>query len=334
MRKRFLPMAVACLTLMGLTLSSSPFQGGAALAQTGCQTFPETGKTVCGTFLQYWKSHGGLAQQGYPISGEFQEKSDVDGKSYTVQYFERAVFELHPENKPPFDVLLSLLGTMQMAEKYPNGVPAPPTAINPQVGLYFPETQQYVSDVFLDYWKAHGGVAQQGYPISGRFSEKSDIDGKLYTVQYFERAVFELHSENGPDSIVLLSQLGTTRYQTKYPTGAPGTGATLKTGQWGGQHVRIDVTADGTLIEFDCAHATIAQPITLDSAGNFDVTGIFVQEHGGPVRADDEQGRPARFTGSTDGTNLNIAITYTDDNTKIGAFSLVYGAQARIVKCL
>ena len=33
--------------------------------------------------------------------------SDLDGKSYTVQYFERAVFELHPENQPPFNVLLS-----------------------------------------------------------------------------------------------------------------------------------------------------------------------------------------------------------------------------------
>ena len=39
-----------------------------------------------------------------------QEKSEIDGKTYTVQYFERAVFEYHPENSPPHDVLLSLLG--------------------------------------------------------------------------------------------------------------------------------------------------------------------------------------------------------------------------------
>ena len=59
----------------------------------GCRTFAATGKQVCGAFLAYWDSHGGLAQQGYPISDAFQEKSDLDGKIYTAQYFERAVFE-------------------------------------------------------------------------------------------------------------------------------------------------------------------------------------------------------------------------------------------------
>ena len=70
-----------------------------------------------GKFLDYWEQHGGLAQQGYPISDEFQEKSDLDGKTYTVQYFERAVFELHPENQAPYDVLLSQLGTSEYKAK-------------------------------------------------------------------------------------------------------------------------------------------------------------------------------------------------------------------------
>ena len=82
-------------------------------AQTGSRTFPETGKTVRGQFLEYWNAHGGLAQQGYPISEEMQERSDTDGKTYRVQYFERAVFESHPENAPPYDVLLSQLGTFR-----------------------------------------------------------------------------------------------------------------------------------------------------------------------------------------------------------------------------
>jgi len=84
----------------------------------GSQTFPETGKTVRGLFLEYWKTHGGLAQQGYPISEEFTEVSDLNGKLYTVQYFERAVFEQHPENAAPYDVLLSQLGTFQYKAKY------------------------------------------------------------------------------------------------------------------------------------------------------------------------------------------------------------------------
>ncbi len=91
--------------------------------QGNCRTFPQTGKVVCGRFLEYWDTHGGLAQQGYPISNTFPEVSELNGQSYTVQYFERAVFELHSENKPPFDVLLSQLGTFQGKRKYPNGFP-------------------------------------------------------------------------------------------------------------------------------------------------------------------------------------------------------------------
>lgn len=37
---------------------------------------------------------------------------------YTVQYFERAVFEYHPEKQVPFDVLLSQLGTFRYGQKY------------------------------------------------------------------------------------------------------------------------------------------------------------------------------------------------------------------------
>src|SRR5215210_5824647 len=81
--------------------------------QQVCQSFKETGKTVCGKFLVYWNAHGGLPQQGYPISGEMPEKSDTNGQTYTVQYFERAVFENHPENPAPSDVLLSLLGVFR-----------------------------------------------------------------------------------------------------------------------------------------------------------------------------------------------------------------------------
>lgn len=102
-----------------------PLQYLTSLAQSGCQTFPQTNKQVCGRFLQYWQQSGGLAQQGLPFTNEFQEKSDLNGQTYTVQYFERAVFEKHPENSAPYDVLLSQLGTFRLKAKYPNGDPSP-----------------------------------------------------------------------------------------------------------------------------------------------------------------------------------------------------------------
>ncbi len=182
------------------------------------RTFPETGKTVGGRLLQYWTVNGGLPQQGYPISEEMQEVSDTDGKTYTIQYFERAVFEYHPEKQPPFDVLLSLLGTFRYGQKYPGGAPNQKPNVTPG-SVLVPETSKRLGGAFLEYWRAHGGLPQQGYPISDEFIEVSDLDGKPYLVQYFERAVFELHLENPPPYDVLLSQLGVFRFKSKYPSG-------------------------------------------------------------------------------------------------------------------
>lgn len=201
-----------------------------AHAQTGSRTFPETGKTAKGAFLSYWERNGGLTQQGYPISEEMTEISDLDGKSYTVQYFERSVMELHPENQAPFDVLLSQLGTFQYRKKYPQGAPNQRPNNTPGSRL-FAETGKRVGGKFLDYWQKNGGLPQQGYPISEEFTEVSDLDGKTYTVQYFERAVFELHPENRAPYDVLLSQLGTFRYREKYQSAAgAGTTATPTAG--------------------------------------------------------------------------------------------------------
>jgi hypothetical protein len=127
MFRRLLPYVLVALVSVGLTTLFQPLAHLQVLAQGDCQTFPETGKTVCGKFLAYWRNNGGLAQQGFPISGAFVEVSDLNGKPYTVQYFERAVFELHPENQPPYDVLLSQLGTFQYKRKYPNAGATPTT---------------------------------------------------------------------------------------------------------------------------------------------------------------------------------------------------------------
>lgn len=209
------------LFLTLVTLAFLVFGGpSAGQAQGMSHYFPETNHTVSGLFWQYWQAHGGLAQQGYPLSEEMQEKSDLNGQTYTVQYFERAVFEKHPENQPPYDVLLSQLGTFRYGLKYPNGAPNQHLDNNDN-SRDFSETGKTIGGEFRHYWETHGGLAQQGYPISEEFTEVSDLNGKLYTVQYFERAVFEYHPENQPPYDVLLSQLGTFQYRAKYRSGGP-----------------------------------------------------------------------------------------------------------------
>ncbi len=76
--------------------------------------FPETSHTLQGKFLDYWESYGGLARFGYPISEELDEVNKQDGRTYTVQYFERARMELHPENDSPYDVLLGQIGKQML----------------------------------------------------------------------------------------------------------------------------------------------------------------------------------------------------------------------------
>lgn len=78
--------------------------------------FPETGHFVSAGFLAYWKSHGGVEIFGYPITEEFTEQNPEtpagDGSSRTVQYFQRARFEFHPELAGTAgEVQLGLLGS-------------------------------------------------------------------------------------------------------------------------------------------------------------------------------------------------------------------------------
>lgn len=80
--------------------------------------FPQTGHFLNYGFLSYWQDNGGAAIFGYPISEEFNDNG------LTVQYFQRARFEYHPNNPVGFKVQLGLLGTQMAAMQHvsTNGV--------------------------------------------------------------------------------------------------------------------------------------------------------------------------------------------------------------------
>ena len=215
---RVLTAFLAVMVLAGGLQYGAPAQ--AQGQPTGRRFFPETGKTVQGRFLQYWEQNGGLAQQGYPLSEEMAVRSEIDGRTYTMQYFERAVFEYHPENQWPHDVLLSLLGSLRYNAKYPGGAPGQSPNVDPG-SVVFNETGKRVGGSFLQYFRTHGGIRQQGLPISDEFTEVSDLDGKPYTVQYFERAVFEWHPTNQPPFNVLLVHLGRFAYEQRQAAANP-----------------------------------------------------------------------------------------------------------------
>jgi hypothetical protein len=98
----------------------APFRPLAGISSdASCNAYTETGHRLCNGFRTYWQQHGGLWMFGFPISEEFQEKNPDTGEIYTVQYFERARFEYHPEYKgTQYEVLLGRLGAQLYAQRY------------------------------------------------------------------------------------------------------------------------------------------------------------------------------------------------------------------------
>jgi Sporulation and spore germination len=72
---------------------------------------------------------------------------------------------------------------------------SPTSAAAHSASEYFPQTGQMVSDPFLTYWRANGGLRIFGYPISPARYELDPSTGKVLFVQWFERARFEQHPE-------------------------------------------------------------------------------------------------------------------------------------------
>ena len=108
----------------------------------------------------------------------------------------------------------------------------------------------------------------------------------------------------------------------------------LPVGLWGGEHISMEVTARRTTVEYDCAHATIDQRIALDRRGRFDVSGRQFQEHGGPVRQNEQStSYPVRFAGQVNGKTMKLSVRNTATKELIGTFTLIYGQEAKLRKC-
>ncbi len=212
-----LSLGVALVSLFTLVFSIS-----ITSASADSRYFATTGHTVTQPFLDYWDAHGGLAQQGYPITNNLQEVNTADCLPYRTQYFERSRFEFHPENKDPqYQVLLGLLGKEAFLARYPSGkVNAKSETVPGRGSQFFAATGHSVSGMFLDYWNTHGGLTQQGYPITDAYYETNAADGKPYITQYFERARFEYHPEQSdPQYQVLLGLVGKEVYALRHPNG-------------------------------------------------------------------------------------------------------------------
>ena len=200
---RYLSLIALALGLLAAIPASS------TQAQTAQRCFSETGYCIEGRIREFWEQNGGLPVFGFPTGAQQQES--IEGKPFQVQWFERNRLELHPENNRPYDVLLGRLGADRLAQQSRD--PFTFAKSEQQPGCrHFGETQHNVCGEILKAWHASGlefdgkkgkseaeNLALFGLPLS---------DGKQYTVQWFERARFELHPENQPPYNVLFGLLG------------------------------------------------------------------------------------------------------------------------------
>lgn len=112
----------------------------------------------------------------------------------------------------------------------------------------------------------------------------------------------------------------------------PRSGAPL-TGRWGGTHVALTLTDSGGSIEYDCAHGGLGAPVRPDDAGRFEIDGVHVREHGGPVRIGEvPDSLPARYAGRVSGDRMTLRVFIGRDT--LGPFELRRDAEPRLFKCL
>ncbi len=188
-----------------------------AQAQSSELCFNETGYCIRGRIREYWEAQGGLRVFGLPIGAQVDVV--IEGKTLTVQRFERNRLELHPYNAAPYDVQLGRLGADRLQQQGRDWFTFAKTSEGGDCKV-FAQTGHTVCGRFLTMWKRYGlsldgkkGVSESeslalfGLPLSGVITERLS-DGKEYQVQWFERARFELHPENTDPYDVLFGLLG------------------------------------------------------------------------------------------------------------------------------
>ena len=166
--------AMLCLAGMAILAGCEPGPP-AVVPPEGSVYFPQTGHSVRGPFRAYFQTHGGSNSFGYPITQEFLRHGLV------VQYFEKVRMEYHPENPARYRVQLGLLGETLGRREPPIPAFRAPPAFDPS-RRYYPQTGHTLTQPFLAYYDAQGGLDRFGYPLS----EPYRLHG--LPVQDFQRA--------------------------------------------------------------------------------------------------------------------------------------------------
>lgn len=107
----------------------------------------------------------------------------------------------------------------------------------------------------------------------------------------------------------------------------------LPEGNWGGDRIRMSVSADSSSIELDCANGAIPGKILVDKNGSFSVSGNFHRRRPGPTRPNEPPAEAAQYIGKVSGDKMSLRITLTSNGSVVGDYVLEKGRNGRIVRC-
>lgn len=114
---------------------------------------------------------------------------------------------------------------------------------------------------------------------------------------------------------------------------APPAGVAL-TGRWGGQHVGLELAANGGTADYDCAAGRIDGPVLPRADGTFQALGTHTPGTGGPERVGAvPPSYAARYEGSVRGDRMTLQVR-VENGVLVGPFTLRRGVEPILMRCL
>ena len=106
------------------------------------------------------------------------------------------------------------------------------------------------------------------------------------------------------------------------------------TGDWGGEHVGLNLTSTGGTLEYDCAAGTMIGPLIINRDGTFIAEGSHTPGWGGPaIEAQRLPSYRVRYSGSVRGNAMSLQGR-GENGIVLGPFTLRRGVEPIITRCL
>lgn len=304
-------------------------------AAPGCRFFAETGHNVCGEILTAWRASGleldgkggkteaeNLALFGLPLS-DLHTETMADGQQRQVQWFERARFELHPENAAPYNVQLGLLGNEirdgGSVAAQPTAQPADPCADvhDPVNGRIRPakcvaKGTQIEIDVYgfqpneqVGYWLNAPGDIMIGTEQTVSIGPSGSVTGLPFNTSSLPAGQYSMvfqSAKTGYQAIVYFKVMDAGA-AAPAPTAAPQTG--------------VPASQDAAVQPISGAQGTKFTAVGTGFKSGENI-GVYITEPGGSVF-----GAPFQVQANDSGTS-DVVSVYTDSSWPAGVYAISF----------